>query len=270
MSIYFAKGPFHSLATPISHVVWSFTGGVFVRAVNAGQIAFVLESAGLFKSPTSVVFLEYSLAPQVKWPIPLKQAVIALSCILQTFSPPQIVLGGESSGGNLVLAVLSHIAHPHTQLEASLINLSEPFAGLFLISPLVTLRGVAASYTHDVSKDFLSGSRMQYYKNNFLPATIPVDVLIREGYMSPLDAAPGWCTNPKSKQILLVAGTWEAFHDGIASMARRLQVEATRTYVRYLEGECEAHAGCIADIMFRVQPGQMATVVWPWLEEVIA
>lgn len=66
-------------------------------------------------SHAAVVFVEYSLAPAGKYPLPLKQLWGALEYILNNprtyrINPYQLILAGDSAGGNMA-AVLAQYAH---------------------------------------------------------------------------------------------------------------------------------------------------------------
>lgn len=60
----------------------------------------------------------YSLVP-VTYPQQLKEGVEALRYVLDTLKvpPSKISVAGDSAGGNLALGVLSHVLHPHREIE---------------------------------------------------------------------------------------------------------------------------------------------------------
>ena len=83
----------------------------------------------------SVVVPSYTLAPHGQYPNQLKEAAECLTWLLQTRKKKasNLIVGGDSAGGNMTLMLLSHLIHPHPEVQP--INLSEPLAGALLISP---------------------------------------------------------------------------------------------------------------------------------------
>jgi acetyl esterase/lipase len=95
----------------------------------------------------------------------------------------KIILAGDSAGGNLCLAVLSHLMHPHPSVPE--MKLSEPFRGVLLISPWI-----AFDYVDPLPKeyrwDMLSGPALRETSAAFIgPA--PAD-----NYNEPVRAPPSW------------------------------------------------------------------------------
>lgn len=68
----------------------------------------------------------------------------------------QIFIGGDSAGGNLALALLSHILHPHPQIEEGLrVQLSAPLAGAILTSPWIRFDTDYDSVKRNEGSDFV-------------------------------------------------------------------------------------------------------------------
>ncbi|KAF1831404.1 alpha/beta-hydrolase [Decorospora gaudefroyi] len=67
-----------------------------------------------------VLFVAYTLAPEGTHPTQLREAVIVLSYLVTKTgrSPSEILISGDSAGGNLAIALLSHILHPHPGVVA--------------------------------------------------------------------------------------------------------------------------------------------------------
>lgn len=76
--------------------------------------------------------------------------VCQLICYVQVF------IGGDSAGGNLALALLSHILHPHPKFEDELrVKLSAPLAGAILTSPWVKFPTTDDSAKRNEGGDFI-------------------------------------------------------------------------------------------------------------------
>lgn len=80
----------------------------------------VLEAARAAKCE-KVVFLEYTLTLRMQYPGQLVQAAYALKALMERgMKPEHIIVGGDSAGGNLVLALLAHLKKP--LLEAPVVD----------------------------------------------------------------------------------------------------------------------------------------------------
>ncbi|KHE84183.1 alpha/beta-hydrolase [Neurospora crassa] len=91
-----------------------FHGGGFVNPLRAaGHMPFIL-SLHKASAAHQTIILEYALAPEHPYPAQLIQAVAALSYLLTDLSlaPSDIILAGDSAGGQLVGALLAHLAKP--------------------------------------------------------------------------------------------------------------------------------------------------------------
>lgn len=124
--------------------------------------------------------ITYTLAPHGVYPLQLTQAVEALRYVLEqtNHSAGNVLLGGDSAGGNLVFGVLSHLAHPHPKVTP--IKLSEPLAGAATIAPWTWLHPevegrdiydggdiVTTKVGLTWSKTYLGGAKPDYYTDAF-------------------------------------------------------------------------------------------------------
>lgn len=66
------------------------------------------------------------------------------------------MIGGDSAGGHLSLSVLSYLMHQYADDEFSGKGVSDPLAGCFLISPLLSLDVNTPSYKETHYADLLS------------------------------------------------------------------------------------------------------------------
>lgn len=117
-----------------------FPGGGYCLPALPGyfsQLEALSEDIKGHGKPVAVLFAKYDLAPNAQWPRQLEQAVAILRYALQTIGrqPSDIVLQGDSSGGNLALALLSHLAHPHPQVTVPRLLLDGTLGGTLLLSP---------------------------------------------------------------------------------------------------------------------------------------
>jgi acetyl esterase/lipase len=104
------------------------------------QVVADLERAG---KSVAVFSLTYTLAPEAIYPTQLRQAVTAVRYILSqpNRDPSTVFLGGDSAGGNLACGVLSHLAHPHPEIEPLTLGANK-LGGAAMIAPWTLLDSV--------------------------------------------------------------------------------------------------------------------------------
>ncbi|KAH9986328.1 alpha/beta-hydrolase [Russula compacta] len=160
-----------------------------------------------------VALLEYSLVPDAPFPTQLKQANAALTHLLNKGIPPaNIIIGGDSAGGNLTLQLASHILHPLPSIAAPP-DLPQPLAGAVLISPWTCTSVDSPSYARNDRKDVLSADTYAFLGGlvkNGLPAG-------QEHYTDQLSAPPAWWQGLDSvfARVLFTVGGHECPFDHI-------------------------------------------------------
>ncbi|KAK5275609.1 hypothetical protein LTR16_012315, partial [Cryomyces antarcticus] len=80
--------------------------------------------------------------------------------------PSDIIIGGDSAGGNLTLALMSHLLHPHPKLPK--LELSEPLRAAVLISPWVRFATTDDSARRNATSDMLPPAAAQRWSEAFL------------------------------------------------------------------------------------------------------
>ena len=119
---------------------------------SSGHFSFV---SGLVSTATAsgkslaVLVLQYDLAPTNQYPHQLTQCVELLRYAVTDLhkSPSQIVLGGDSAGGNMVFGTLSHLLHPHPAIEP--LKLSTTIRAGFAGSPVASFNTDFANELQD-------------------------------------------------------------------------------------------------------------------------
>ena len=95
-----------------------------------------------------IIFVEYSLGPESKYPSQLEQAKKAYSFILEKCNASHIILAGDSAGGNLALALMLVLKK----------DKSKKPKGIFCVSPWVNPTALLAEYPDSFSEsDVLIG-----------------------------------------------------------------------------------------------------------------
>lgn len=122
-------------------VILYFHGGAFVAGCPRDYSALTARIARLTR--TEVVVPAYRLAPEHPFPAAVEDAECAWAALLaRGYRPADIVLGGDSAGGNLALGLL-----------ATLLARGERPAGLFAFSPVTDLSFSGATITGNAASD---------------------------------------------------------------------------------------------------------------------
>ncbi|OAA43699.1 alpha/beta hydrolase fold protein [Metarhizium rileyi] len=91
----------------------------------------------------------------MQYPIQLRQAVEALTHLLDSgFHPGDIIVGGDSSGGHLAAQLVSHLCEAIPLIPP--IKLDEPLAGMFLVSPRLSNKTTDESFVRNAWVDMIS------------------------------------------------------------------------------------------------------------------
>ncbi|TVY53966.1 putative steryl acetyl hydrolase [Lachnellula suecica] len=233
-------------------VVVNFHGGGY--CFPAGKDMFAFMHALIKPIPdTACLFLSYDLAPGAPYPRQLQQASMLMNHILTTLSisPQNIILTGDSAGANLVLALLSHISHPHPGLgsvQIPKVEMEGKFRGAVLISPWVDFSTDDKSFQTNKLKDCLGADSGTQWSSAFLDSA-PHD------YYNEASTAPAsWWADLQVENIFVVAGEEEVLVDGIRRFVGTLEkgmVEGdSGGKVEFLCVQGEYHDQPALDLMF--------------------
>ena len=97
------------------------------------------------------ILLDYDLTPEYKYPVQHDQGLAIWKYVTEVegFKPENIILGGDSAGGNLVLSCMLHLRDEGKPLPRA----------LFLISPWTDMVGIGQSYIDNYNDDPLFGDK---------------------------------------------------------------------------------------------------------------
>ncbi|UPK95747.1 hypothetical protein LCI18_006682 [Fusarium solani-melongenae] len=236
-----------------------FHGGGYYLPPDEGHVKFLIDcQSKLFDAGHAVnlAMLEHSLTPEAHYPTQPTQAMAALQAVLHKgYLPSNIVIGGDSGGGNLALAVLSIINHPTNPF--STLQLDEPLRGAFLISPWVSFSVRSQSFRENAGKDFLNDGLILEWAEAYAPSPV------RDGYSEPLRNDEGWWRGLPAKAVLILAGGDEVFCDDIQELGQRMAESGTPTTMVTCPNH--SHEECIQDAKTGLAAGPMASSVWEWL-----
>ncbi|ETV67777.1 hypothetical protein H257_16133 [Aphanomyces astaci] len=155
------------------------TAETYALAVHAIQVHASTASG----KRVGVLALEYSLAPDAKFPTQLDEALAAYSYLAQGSNKP-ILLLGDSAGGHLLLQVLLALKArglvfvwpPYLTLVLEWSHLRKPVASV-AVSPwcMPNLCPPPATYITNSSTDFVSLANIQHYIDDWQPEHVDID-----------------------------------------------------------------------------------------------
>jgi acetyl esterase/lipase len=189
-----------------------------------------------------------ALVPEYPLPIQLRQAAAAVQHLLDKgVSPSNIIIAGDSAGGNIALQLASLLLHPHPSLpppptpsprgadaSPSSSESQQPFGGLLLISPCVEFSTDSPSYVRNSARDCIPVSTYQLLSDTVRPGITPA----LRYYVEPVLAPRGWWSGLGRvfPHVLVTAGEYEMPLDQIQSCATAISEEVQDTTVFVLPG----------------------------------
>ncbi|THC96536.1 hypothetical protein EYZ11_003980 [Aspergillus tanneri] len=207
-----------------TNVVIYFHGGGFAVSAISGHFAFyfqILSDLNTSDHDIAIFFVSYSLTPTYTYPVQLRQSVEALRyIILETGrSPSNVIVGGDSAGGNLALTVLLHLSHPHPEIEPLDGYITSPLAGVFAFAPWVRFRTDWPSIQENQSKDLISGPVLEFWAKEYLGG------FTGDVWSEPGRASLEWWMDASryTKKVLFLAGRDEILFSGIEEFVKKFK-----------------------------------------------
>ncbi|KIW88042.1 uncharacterized protein Z519_11152 [Cladophialophora bantiana CBS 173.52] len=224
-------------------LLWFHGGGYTFPASDQHWVMLwdLVELAKKNGEELRVMVLEYELTPYGHYPLQLKQAAAAVKYLLHSgLQPSQILFGGDSAGGNLAAALISHLSHPHPSVSP--ISLSSNLGGALLISPWASFTQKRESWKKNFKRDALVPATVRVWSDNFM-AQSPQD-----NWNHPAEAPAEWWKDIKVDNVAIVGGQNEILMDDIREVAEKIKVH--NPTVDFLEAPGEAHDAIILDRTF--------------------
>ncbi|KKZ61468.1 hypothetical protein EMCG_00130 [[Emmonsia] crescens] len=224
-------------------LIW-YHGGGFALPASMGHFRFFsrtikdMQKAG---KPLAVFFPTYTLTPHAVYPTQVRQAVECLRYILDMTGrePANVFLGGDSAGGNLVGAVLSHVAHPHSQIDE--VSVSENLGGAVLVSPWTSLEAeFPRDRIIDPQGDMITHAVGGLWSSSYVETT-------KRDYYTDLSMAPAdWYHDFKVNSVLILGGGDEILLPAIEDLAAKFKGGFSN--VEYFVGKRECHIASIFNL----------------------
>ncbi|KAK7899720.1 hypothetical protein LTR67_003465 [Exophiala xenobiotica] len=223
-----------------TYVMLFFHGGGFVMPGFPDHLDLLFRFVQWSNGKLAVFCNAYTLAPQGLYPLQIAESVEALRYVLSLpgRTPDTTILGGDSAGGNLVCAVLSHISgHPHPNSNiVKPFELSGKLHGAVMIAPWV-------SSDHTKFK-----SMTEFQHRDIVCANYWIDSYKGRGkgvkddeYTVPELAPASWWSGSKVSSVLVTAGQEEQLRDAIVSFAEEFKQGVGSDVLRLAIGKKEIH-----------------------------
>ncbi|GES59241.1 alpha/beta hydrolase fold protein [Aspergillus terreus] len=231
-----AKG--HWIGNPnAKKVIIYYHGGGFALSGSDGHFDFysgLIESLNANGHDVALFFLSYALTPHAAYPTQLRQAVEALRHILTQTArgPGDVIVAGDSAGGNLALATLLHLTHPHPAIEPLAAD-TAPLAGVVAFAPWVNFATDGASMQANRYKDVIPPEALAYWSREYLAGGTS------DAWSEPNTAPLGWWEGAKAEHVLILAGEDEILFSAIDDFAKKFQTVVPNT--TYVVGYGETH-----------------------------
>ncbi|KAK0213408.1 Alpha/Beta hydrolase protein [Desarmillaria ectypa] len=196
----------------LDKVIFYVHGGAFLFGCGPSFMQFFrLLQLELNKGNINIgiALLAYKLAPDAVFP---SQAIAAKNALDHLFlagvQPQNLIIAGDSAGGNLVLQILQHIKDPRPLIPSLTVPSPSRFLGVLLISPWVCLDG-AESFKVNGKYDLISVPTYHYLGSHIL-CDVP------EGYKAFVDPV-GFGGRPLAvdtlaHEVLVTSGEKECMH----------------------------------------------------------
>lgn len=183
--------------------------------------ATLVERAKQAGKSVSSIFLQYDLAPAGRYPRQLAQAVELLRycTIMLHKSPSQIMLLGDSSGGNLILGILSHLMHPHPDIEP--LRVPTPLKAAMASSPVCVLNTTNPLFLSQEAQDPASASTIRNWMTTYLGSRQP------DEWNEPLRNRPDWWSSLHEvvQEVLIAVAEVEMMAGDTIACAEKIKVQ---------------------------------------------
>ncbi|KAK2744152.1 hypothetical protein FQN57_004412 [Myotisia sp. PD_48] len=226
------------------NVLIYYHGGGFAVSANLAYfhlLSDIMDELNADGKDVAVFFLTYTLTPHAVYPTQMRQSVEALRYILQKTDrePQNVIIGGDSAGGNLTLSTLAHLSHPHEAIQP--LEVSSPLAGAFTIAPWVSFSQDFPSVKENQNKDMITSHSATIWSDAYLAGQKP------DNYNQPLLAPAEWWKDAKANSVLILAGSDEILLSCINEFVEKFKAAVPNT--TYIVGQDEPHVGPIISRM---------------------
>ncbi|MCB0417654.1 MAG: alpha/beta hydrolase [Bdellovibrionaceae bacterium] len=192
-----------------------FHGGGYFMGSIATHRGFGLRLS--FRSKRPVYLIEYRLAPENPYPAALEDALASYRALTEIHPPKSIVIGGDSAGGGLALALLLKLK-----------EMGGPFpSGVFCLSPWTDLSCSEESHRFNSKNDYMfQPEHFEQWAPLYLGKESPTHPLISPLYGDPSGLPP----------LFIQVGASEMLLDDSRSFARKAREAGVEVELEVWDG----------------------------------
>jgi len=197
-----------------SKVIYYIHGGSYIKKLTTYYESFIYPLCDL-REDLEIILLDYSLAPEHKYPTQLNEALDVWNEICKKYNSEDIIIGGDSTGGALAIALIQKLKKDKA---------ISPKASFF-ISPWTDMTCSGKSYYTNYQKDTnygdtnssLTEEKFKEFKNSNLFSFIGTADR-NDPYVSPIFS--DFSTFPKS---LFIVGGDEMLLDDTINVVNKIK-----------------------------------------------
>ncbi|WZH42191.1 Alpha/Beta hydrolase protein [Fusarium acuminatum] len=250
-------------------VVLFFHGGGYAAPLTTGHLEWCWRSYVTAGSDmgieVAVAVLEYTLTTEARHPVQLRQATSGLAHLLSKgISPHDIIIGGDSAGGQLAVQLLSHLLQPQPTVPR--VMLPVPLAGAFLVSPWVARSTDDPSFIQNSALDMLSKPIVEAFTKELLGSNVK-----STASPFPLDWDKSTLVGITSilTQLYVTVGEHEVFRDQVVTFKERVQLLNPSLKLHF-----KCHQSCAHDFIIleggQQQDGECTQYMKQWMVDLLA
>ncbi|MEI6578603.1 MAG: alpha/beta hydrolase [Eubacteriales bacterium] len=159
------------------NIIYQLHGGGYVIGFSDIYRNFAVRYSKL-SNGADVVSLDYRIAPKNTYPAALNDALEGWAFLLaKGYKPENIIVVGDSAGGNLTLALVAKLRDEGKALPKAII----------CMSPWTDLAGKGASHTYNIYKDPMFGIKEgTAISEKFVPPAYAGKTDLQDKYLSPV------------------------------------------------------------------------------------
>lgn len=219
--------------SPARTVLQLHGGGYIAPLTNAYRHIAVQQA--VLANARETYMVDYKLAPEYKYPAALDDALTAYTFIVKEGIRPQdIIVFGDSAGGNLALAMSQKLRDEHV-----------PQPGLLILdSPWATAETQSPSRQNHVDQDMVLGKINEaMFREINAPSFVPKGMKLSDPRISPLH---GDLTG--LPPMLIQAGGYELFLDEAIELAQKAAAAGVKVTLTVYPAMSHDFALCIPEL----------------------
>jgi acetyl esterase/lipase len=171
------------------------------------------------------LFVAYSLTSNRTYPTQIREGIEGLNYVLEEKqrSPSKIIVGGDSAGAAIALAILSHLSHPSPDFPD--LKMDKKFKAVVIIAPWVSFRTDWPSFERNEFKDCISITKENEWSALYKGERLGSNYI--EAALAPAD----WWEGARTQQLLCTAGGDEILLDPISEFVNKYKVSVVHFYL---------------------------------------